>query len=35
MCFAAKIPAGGPLAPGDMLHLGLASGWVLIVRDHR
>jgi hypothetical protein len=33
MCFAAKIPAGGPLAPGDMLHLGSALGLVLIARS--
>ena len=34
MCFAAKFPASGPLAPGDLLHLGLATGWVLIARSH-
>ena len=35
MCFAAKFPAAGPLAPGDLLHLGLAAGWILIGRSHR
>ena len=33
MCFAAKFPAAGPLAPGDMLHLGSALGLVLIARS--
>jgi hypothetical protein len=33
MCFAAKIPVSGPLAPGDMLHLGSALGLVLIARS--
>jgi hypothetical protein len=33
MCFAAKFPAGGPLAPGDLLHLGLALGTVLLARS--
>jgi len=35
LCFAAKFPAAGPLAPGDLLHLGLAAGWILIGRSHR
>lgn len=35
MCFAAKFPAVGPLAPGDLLHLSLAAGWILIGRSHR
>ena len=35
LCFAAKFPANGPLAPGDLLHLGLASGWILLARSHR
>ncbi|MFM7627592.1 MAG: hypothetical protein ACKO7G_14245, partial [Gammaproteobacteria bacterium] len=26
MCFAAKFPSSGPLVPGDLLHLGLATG---------
>ena len=34
MCFAAKFPGSGPLAPGDMLHLGSALGLVLIARSH-
>jgi hypothetical protein len=35
MCFAAEFPGSGPLAPGDLLHLGLATGWVLIARSRR
>jgi len=35
MCFAAKFPASGPLAPGDLLHLGLATGWILLARRVR
>ncbi len=33
MCFVAKFPASGPLAPGDMLHLGSAAGLVLSARS--
>lgn len=33
LCFAAKFPAGGPLVPGDLLHLGLAAGWLLLARS--
>ncbi|MFM7706417.1 MAG: hypothetical protein ACKO9D_00055 [Gammaproteobacteria bacterium] len=35
MCFAAKFPASGPLVPGDLLHLGLATGWILLARRVR
>lgn len=35
MCFAAKVPASGPFLPGDLMHLGLATGWALLVRGHR
>lgn len=33
MCFAARFPGSGPLVPGDLLHLGLATGWVLMARS--
>lgn len=33
LCFAARFPGSGPLAPGDMLHLGSALGLVLIARS--